>query len=289
MKKWFFVVAIVLISFSSGVVARAQDNGQRSRFMREAKFSAEFQKYFGGRPLQEFFSWQSRIGGDMALFESEKNAVWFKLNFQVVGGHPTDWKINTSGNSFTIEGRYERKIKSFGVGLGLTHVSTHLTKDVSKRVEALLVNQKNLPRDELEQLIRFRDFELNDINLAFVSIEKQIKLGPFRPTALIRIQPVDLSFRGNFSYYKMPFSLATETSLWQRNQKRILLETHSEFGKKELVADFALRLDLAPQEQGEGRIQILLGYSPGKNAYTTSDGLYSEGPFATVRFVFDSD
>ncbi|OGN13666.1 MAG: hypothetical protein A3C71_00505 [Candidatus Yanofskybacteria bacterium RIFCSPHIGHO2_02_FULL_43_15c] len=264
--------------FNGWLYAQSGSSGQSQGALSEARLHGDFSKRFERDIFQPFFSWEGRIGFETVVFRRGRQTVFFKSEILTVGGAIIRDRVNVIGTSYLLESRYQFSVlNSFHLGGGWSHNSSHLTQDLTELVGREIGMGKPVP-----------SIEAGDLNVIFGEIKWEPSM-PLNPLMVVRIQPVNLrGFRGGPSFYDRPIYLAIEEELWKGREKRMVSAVQHEMGRQGF-SDFSIRLELFAKNQKEGRLQLLIGGSPGSELHaSTNYPWYKNGLRAGLRIVFNT-
>lgn len=274
MRKFVFLFLGLLLSFNSSLFAQQKTQGMFS----DAKFYGEFNKHLEHDIFRPFFSWEGRMGLDMAVVREKKQSFFFKNEFLTVGGRMTQNRINIVGTSYLLEGRYQFAFSErLSLDGGMAHNSSHLTQDLENLIWRERMRGKQVPR-----------IDTSDLNVLF----GEVRWSPpfvFKPEIMVRIQPINFrGLRGGSSLYNLPVYLTAEETVWSGKEKRVVLGTEHEFGENGF-SDFTGRIEFFAKNQKDGRLQLLAGFSPGEDLHMSSNKAWHKDGFRIgIRVVFEA-
>ncbi len=270
------VAILVLITSTSYALGQKSPANRLSGPFPEARFDGSFQKYLSHDVFSPFFSWRGIMGIDIATYREGNHTIYFKSEFQTVGARKTDSKINVSGTSYILEGRYRYQLsENTFISTGITHLSSHLTQDLEKII-----------RDQRNEGAFIPQIDASDLNVIFVEGYKKFSALPLEPEIRLRVQPVGFRFRGGGYNYERPVYLATKFTPWRGDEKRIAIATQHEFGE-DYFNDFSVSLELFSRGDEEGRVQLFLAGSPGDNLHVSPNaGWHRDGIRTGIKLVF---
>ncbi len=281
MRIFRLTALIILISLMSiTIFAQNSSNTQpASGVVPDATFSASFAKFTPPENVfSPFVAWDAKIGMDTTVFRIRRHEVDFKFELQTIGTRNRNSKINIAGNSYFIETRYAYAFsKNAKVSFGIRHLSSHETQDLLKVV-----------KEERSRGTIIPQIDTSDLNIFFVEGFKRFERCPFEPEVRLRIQALGFRFRGGKYVYNKPVYLMTQITAWHGHEKRLVVGTQNEFGNNGFKEIYS-RLELYAKNQREGRLQLLVSYSPGKGLHVSpNDGWHRDGLNVGIRLVFQA-
>jgi hypothetical protein len=264
-------IAMALLSGSGYLTPRAvvhaqagaapTSAAQREGTLPDASFDATFRKYT--RPaniFSPFYSWDAHMTLNLTVVRKGASAMTWGAVFQTVGTENLGSKVSVGGTGYLLSLGYVRTYSDqFNVSAGITHLSTHLTRDLDDKLEEERSAGAAIPIVE----------DPSEYNVVFFKAHLKLAAYPFTPELEAVIQPINFRFSGSTPVGEVrPVYLATRSTLWRRSPAAMVLDTQHEIGRN-AFNNFSLALELDPGGQQSRRVQLFISASPGDNLHVS--------------------
>lgn len=164
----------------------------------------------------------------------------------------------------------------FKVSAGITHFSSHLTRDLDDKLEEERNRGATIPIVD----------DPSEYNVIFFKGQARLSAYPFTPELDVVVQPVNFRFNGSQAGYVRPVYLGTRFTLWHGHNKSVVAETQHEIGKNPFNS-FSLSFELYARNQPEGRFRIFVTASPGHTLHISPNtGGLRDGIAVGIRMKF---
>jgi hypothetical protein len=226
----------------------------------DAAFNAAFAKYMPPRTIfSPYYSWDAHLALNVTVVRKGSGAVSLRSLFQTAGTENIGSKVGVGGTGYLFHVGYVRRHSdAFAMSTGLAHLSSHLTRDLDKKLaeENALGHPAPLVGDPSEY------------NVPFIEGSWKFPAYPLTPELDAAVEPINFRFNGSGARYVRPIYLHTGWALWRGNQKSLVAETQHEIGKRPFNV-FSLSLQLYAGNQTEGRFQLFVTASPGHRLHVS--------------------
>jgi hypothetical protein len=258
----------------------AEPGAARQGAFPEALFDLTFRKYTGpANVFSPFYSWDGTMALDVTAFRFGPGSFNADMVFQTIGTENLGGtsRVGVGATGYILGINYAHAYSDdFRLSGGIVHLSSHLTRDLTEK--------------ELEQRGKGEPIptapDPSQYNVLFLGVYRRFPTWVLMPAFEIVWSPVNFRFSGGRLDDVRPVYLGTRWAVWQRGQMAVVFTTQHEFGTNPFNL-FALRLDLSPGNQGEGRFQILLEASPGDSFHVSPHvGAYRDGVALGFRTRF---
>jgi hypothetical protein len=244
----------------------------------DASFDATFRKYTPpGNIFSPFYSWDAHMALGVTVFRKGSGAVDFSGVFQTIGTENLGSKVSVGGTGYLLGLGYVHTYSAdFKLSAGITHLSSHLTRDLDEKLEE--------ERDRGATIPVVTDPD--EYNVLFFKGYRKLSARPFTPELVVVVAPIGFRFNGSPRLHIRPVYLGTRLTLWQGNQKSIVAETQHEIGENPLN-NFSLLFELYARNQPEGRFQLFVSASPGHGLHVSPNiGGLRDGIAFGIRMHF---
>jgi len=275
--------ACCLVSQTTIVHAQVQGSSAektpgRDAVLPGASFEAMFRKYTP--PTNEFsrlYSWDAYMDLNLTVVKVGPGAVNVRSMFQTVGTENLGSQVSVGGTGYLLGLGYIHDYSAdFTISAGMTHFSSHLTRDLDDKLEEIRGAGAMVPAVA----------DPSEYNVLYVAGRRKLSSWRFTPELEIAFQPVNFHFDGSPAGDVRPVYLGTRWSIWQGNQKSIVARTQHEIGKNPFNY-FSLTLALNGRSEADGRFQIFVGASPGNHLHVSPQiGAFRDGIALGIRMAF---
>jgi hypothetical protein len=244
----------------------------------DASFDAAFEKYVPpGNRFSPFYSWDAEMALNVTMFRSGAGELDFGSLFQTVGTENLGSRVSIGGTGYILRlGYLHEYSERFTLSGGLIHLSSHLTRDLDRKLEEERARGRTDPVVE----------DPSEYNVAFVQGAWRFNTVPLTPMIEGAIEPVSFRFNGSRARYVRPIYIHTRWSLWRGDGRSIVADTRHEIGTRP-VNVVALSLHLFARAQPDGRLQIFVTASPGHQLHVSPNmGGVRDGIAIGVRMSF---
>lgn len=226
----------------------------------DATFDVMFRKYTPpDNVFSPFYSWDAHMAVDATIFRRASNAIGIAATFQTVGTENLGSKVSVGGTGYLLGFGYVHSYSDdFKVSAGLTHLSSHLTRDLDDKLDEQRNNGVPIPIVE----------DPSEYNVVYFKGQGRLSSYPFTPEFDVIVEPVNFRFNGSDPGYVRPLYLGTRFTLWRGHGKSIVAETQHEIGTNPLNI-FSLSYELFARNQPEGRFRIFVSASPGQTMHVS--------------------
>jgi len=244
----------------------------------DASFDAMFRKF--ASPSTDFsrlYSWDAHMALNVSVLRKERDALTFRSTFQSVGTENVGSKISVGGTGYILSLGYEHsRSPELTLSAGLTHLSSHLTRDLDEKLEEIRREGGIVP-DVADP---------SEYNVVFFAARRKLPTWWFTPEVEISIQPVNFRFNGQPAGPARPIYLGTRATLWRGSGASIVAATQHEIGPNGFNY-FAVAFQLDGRSRPEGRLQLFVGGSPGGGLHVSPNvGALRDGFALGVRMAF---
>lgn len=113
-----------------------------------ASLDAEFRKYTPPRnAFSPYYSWDGHLAMDVTIVRQGRSALAFSSMFQTVGTANINKRVGVGGTGYLLGLRYvHTRSKVFQLSSGLSHFSSHLTRDLDDKTDQERANGAPIPR-----------------------------------------------------------------------------------------------------------------------------------------------
>jgi len=225
----------------------------------DAAFNAAFKKYTPPRTIfSPYYSWDAHLALNVTVVRKGSGAVSFRSLFQTAGTENIGSKVGVGGTGYLFHVAYvHRRSDDFALSTGLAHLSSHLTRDLDKKLAEESALGRAAPAVD----------DPSEYNVPFV-------------------EPINFRFNGSGARYVRPIYLHTGWTLWRGSQKSLVAETQHEIGQRPFNV-VSLSLQLYTRNQTEGRFQLFVTASPGHRLHVSPNvGGLRDGIAFGARMTF---
>jgi hypothetical protein len=256
----------------------AEDDQRRGVVLPDASFEAMFRKYTP--PANEFsrlYSWDAYLGLNVTVVRAGSSRVKFWSTFQTAGTENIGSQVSVGGTGYLLGlGYVHTLLTDSTVSAGIAHLSSHLTRDLDEKLEELRSAGVMIPVVA----------DPSEYNVIYVAANRKLSTWRFTPEFEIAVEPVNFRFNGSPAGEVRPVYLGTRWTLWRGNRKSIVARTQHEIGENP-INYFSVYLERHGQNQTQGRLQIVLGASPGHHLHVSPNiGALRDGIALGIRMAF---
>jgi hypothetical protein len=219
-----------------------------------ATLDAAFRKYTPPRnAFSPYYSWDAHLAMDVTVVRRGRGALAFSSMFQSVGTENIRKRVSVGGTGYLLGLRYvHTRSARFQLSSGLSHFSSHLTRDLDDKTDEERADGARIPHVE----------DPSEFNVLYVSGRWMWPGRPLTPELHLAIQPINFRFDGRHADYVRPVYLGTRWTLWRGGHQSIMAETQQEIGRDPFI-DVALVFALYRSDQADSRFQAFVSGSPG--------------------------
>ena len=244
----------------------------------DASFDAMFRKFTSpSTDFSRLYSWDAHMALKVSVLRKGRDALRFHSTFQSVGTENLGSQISVGGTGYILSLGYEHSHSSeVTLSAGLTHLSSHLTRDLDGKLEEIRSEGGIVP-DVVDP---------SEYNVFFFAARRKLPTWWFTPEVEISIQPVNFLFNGEPADPVRPVYLATRWAIWRGSGTSIVATTQHEIGPNGFNY-FAVAFQLDGRSRPEGRLQLFVGGSPGGGLHVSPNvGALRDGFALGVRMAF---
>ena len=244
----------------------------------DASFDATYQKYTGPRTIfSPYYSWDAHLALNVTLVRKGSGAVSVRSLFQTAGTENIGSKVGVGGTGYLFRVAYVlRRSDDFAMSTGLVHLSSHLTRDLDKKLAE--ENALGHPTPVVD--------DPSEYNVPFVEGSWKFPAYPLTPELDAAVEPISFRFNGGGARYVRPVYLHTRWALWRGSEKALVAETQHEIGQRPFNV-VSLALQLYARNQTEGRLQLFVTASPGHRLHVSPNvGGFRDGIALGARMYF---
>jgi hypothetical protein len=246
----------------------------------DASFDATLRKYTPPKNVfSPFYSWDAEMALRLTVYRRKADAVSFSSVFQTIGTENLGSQISVGGTGYLLAFGYVHDYSAdVTVSAGIGHLSSHLTRDLDDKLEEERNRGAGIPTVA----------DPSEYNVVFVKGRWKLSGRRFTPEIEVALEPINFHLRGGRAGSVRPLYVATRATLWQADQKSIVVETQHEIGRNAFNT-FAVSFGLYPRGQPEGRLQIFVRASPGHSLHVSPNiGAVRDGIAVGMRMRFRS-
>ena len=261
-----------------GVAAPAGETQQQGGFA-DASFETAFQKYLppARNVYSPYYSWDAEMALDLTVVRSGRNALDFVAVFQTAGTENLGAQVGVGGTAYILRlGWDHRYSEDIELSAGVSHLSSHLTRDLDDKTDEQRARGASIPAVE----------DPDEYNVLYLRGQLALRRWPFTPVVEAIVQPLNFRFDGQAAPGVRPIYLASRWRLWQGHEKSIRLTTRHEFGTNPFNR-FSLSLELFERNGSEGRLAVFLSGAPGDGMHVSPNvGALRDGISVGLRMRF---
>jgi hypothetical protein len=216
---------------------------------------------------------------NLTVFRKGSGAVNFQGVFQSVGTENLGSRVSVGGTGYVLGLGYVRTYSAdFKLSAGITHLSSHLTRDLDDKLE------EETDRGAAIPVVA----DPSEYNVFFFKAYRKFSTLRFTPELEVAVEPVNFRFNTSRRDYVRPLYLSTRSTLWQGHEKSLVAETQHEIGKNPFNC-FSLSFELYARNQPEGRFRIFVNASPGHSLHVSPNiGGLRDGIAFGIRMHFQA-
>jgi len=251
---------------------------ERLTVLPDAAFEALFRKF--ASPSTDFsrlYSWDAQMALDAAVLRKGRDTLTFRSTFQSVGTENVGSQVSVGGTGYILSLGYQHAHSpEVMLSAGLTHLSSHLTRDLDEKLDEIRREGGIIP-DVVDP---------SEYNVFFFSARRTLPTWWLTPEVEISIQPVNFRFNGRPAGRVRPIYLGTRLTPWRGGGTSIVVTTQHEIGPNGFNY-FAVAFQLDGRSRPEGRLQLFVGGSPGGGLHVSPNvGALRDGFALGVRMAF---
>jgi hypothetical protein len=243
-----------------------------------AAFEVMFRKFTSSaNEYAPYYSWDALIGMRIALLQRGAGAVTFGGRIQAVGTQNFGSRVGVGGTAYLLSIDYvHRYSEDVRLSAGITHLSSHLTRDLDQKIEEERRRGAAIPVVA----------DPGEYNVLFVGGQRRFAALRFAPEIEVIVAPVNFRFGGGRHGHVRPVYLGTLWTVWRGHRLSVLAETQHELGTN-AFHHFSLLLERESSSASGGRVQLFLSAAPGDTLHVSPNvGGLRDGLAVGVRFAF---
>jgi hypothetical protein len=200
-----------------------------------------------------YYSWDAHLAMDVTLVRRGRGAVAFSSLFESVGTENINNRVTVGGAGYLLGLRYvHTRSKRFELSSGLSHFSSHLTRDLDEKTAEQRAHGVPVPDVD----------DPSEYNVLYVSGRWTLPDRPLAPELELGIQPINFRFNGRQADDVRPVYLATRWTLWRDDAHAVMAETAQEIGTRPFI-HASLVFALTRRHERDGRFQAFVSGAPG--------------------------
>jgi hypothetical protein len=281
-RRRFFALLVPMLLLGSAASARAQAQAPQATEPQggfpDASFETLLRLYTPpSNAFSPYFAWDAHMALGVTLYRKGAHAFVFGTTFQSVGTESIRSRVSVGGTGYVITLAYaERRSNGVTVSAGVTHLSSHLTRDLDEKLNEQRSHGATVPFVE----------DPDEYNLPFVGWRRTWSAARFSPQLDVVVEPTSFRFNGSLAWNGRPIYVGSQWTLWRGRQESVVLETQHELGVRPLTNVFLL-LKLFARGEPEGRFQLFLSGSPGHTLHVSPNiGGLRDGVAFGMRMKF---
>lgn len=257
----------------------AAEAGRDEGVLPDAAFGASFRKYVATSGVYSpYFSWDADMSLALTVFRKGADAADFGAVFQTVGTESLGSKVSVGGTGYVLRAGYVHTYSpDFTLSGGISHLSTHLTRDLDDKTDEQ--RRRGVPVPDVA--------DASEYNVFYVKGAWRLRRWPLAPGVEATLHPFNFRFDGGSAPYVRPLHLRVHATAWRGYRKSLAVETQLEVGRRPF-GRIALLYHLQARDQDdEGRLQLFLSATPGHRVHVSPDiGALRGGVAVGVRLRF---
>ena len=241
----------------------------------DASFDTMFRKFMAPETrFSPFYSWDAEMALTLTIFRRGQEAVTFRGVMHTIGTENLARKVSVGAIGYVLGAAYvHTSSPSLKLSVGLTHLSSHLTRDLDDKLEEERTGGATIP------IVSDPD----QYNVFFFKVHREVPLKAVPLAIEIAVEPITFRFFSDPRVNRRPVYVASTWGLWRGDRVEVAAETQHEIGKNALNI-VSLILKLYGTRQSEGRLQLFMSASPGNNLYVSPNiGAFRGGVALGVR------
>jgi hypothetical protein len=223
-------------------------------------FGLSFRKY--GPPentYSPYYSWDADMSLRMAVLRHGPGTIGVTSVFQTVGIAPFGSRVGVGGTGYLLGIHYSHTLSaSLTVSTGISHLSSHLTRDLDERTARERERGATIPTVE----------EPDQYNVLFARGFWRFPEWPLTPELEAIIHPGNFRLGGGELGYVRPVHFGSRWLLWRGSRTSLAAETRHEFGRNPFNR-FMILLDLNARNRDQGRFQLFVSLTPGSGFHVS--------------------
>ena len=242
----------------------------------DASFFAAFRKYAPPEnSFSPFYSWDAYLGLDVTAFRKGVHGVELATILQTVGTENLGERVSVGGTGYILGVGYTHAFRRFKGSIGIRHLSSHLTRDLTHKEEDVAAGGGVVPTVK----------DASEYNVVFL----KTAFSPVPPAEVtVIVNPISFEFDGDWGSYVRPVHLDARWTLWKGRDTALAAETQFELGRNPFDT-YSLSLDLFKRDAPRGRLQLMFSVSPGHELHLSPIvGAVLDGVSFGVRMNFRS-
>jgi hypothetical protein len=274
------LAGLLLLLLAASASAQDPATEPAQGLLPETAFEAGFRKFvLAKNTFSPYYSWDADMGVDLTVYRKRRGGLQFFSIFQTVGTSNLGAKIGVGGTGYVIRVAYVRQVSQrLDVSAGLTHLSSHFTRDLDAKTAERRAAGEAVPDVE----------DLQEYNAVFVRALARFREARFRPEVEAILQPINLRLNGHLGKYVRPLYVKTRFVLGQPRGTAIVLETRHEVGRRPFNW-FSLGWEPLARTRAGDRLQLYFAGSPGHRVHSSPNvGALRDGLAFGIRMRFRS-
>jgi hypothetical protein len=278
------VLAVSIVMASARVAAQSQASpvasAETQGVLPDASFELLFRKYMPpNNRFSPFYYWDAHLDLDLTVFRKGPGAINISTVMQTIGTENLGSRVSVGAAGYILGfGYVHTRSRDLVLSAGMTHLSSHLTRDLDDKLDEERAADRAIPVVA----------DPSEYNVFFLKAYRRFSGHPIAPELEVAVEPVTFTFDGQFSAYARPLYVRTGWTLWRGRQKTLKAETDHEVGENPFNR-FFLVLDLYASEEREGRLQIFVSASPGRDLHVSPNiGASRDGMAFGIRTKFST-
>jgi hypothetical protein len=249
--------ALALLNPSSAEAqarAGAMDGAAPQGVFPAASLDAAFRKYTPPQNVfSPYYSWDANLTMDVTIVRRGRGGLAFSSMFQSVGTENIRKRVSVGGTGYLLGLRYvHTRSKRFQLSSGLSHFSSHLTRDLDDKTNEERASGAPIPEVD----------DPSEYNVLYVKGHWTFESRPLAPEVELALQPINFRFNGSDADYVRPVYLGTRWTLWRGSHQAVMAETEQEIGKRPFF-NLSVVFALSPRDQKDSPFQVFVSGSPG--------------------------
>jgi hypothetical protein len=216
-------------------------------------FDVGYQKFLPpSSAYSPYYSWDTHLAFDATMTRRGRSAVEFAGMVQTAGTENFGSRIGVGGTGYVLRVTFRRALSpATDVALGVSHLSTHLTRDLDEKTLSERARGAEIPHVA----------DPSEYNAPFVEWRRRFLDRRFEPEMSLGLAPVNIRLTKRArGWNRRPLYAATRWHLWSQGLKTLVVETVHEVGAGPLNA-FVGALEFA-RPQTSSRLQLFVALVP---------------------------
>ncbi len=257
----------------------AAETGRDEGVLPDATLGAAFRKYVATSGIYSpYYSWDADMTLALTVFRKGAGAADFGAVFQTVGTENLGSKVSVGGTGYVLRAGYVHTYSpGFALSAGVSHFSSHLTRDLDDKTEEQ--RRRGVPVPDVA--------DASEYNVLYLKGAWKLRGWPLAPDVEAILHPFNFRFDRGTAPYVRPLYLRVHLTAWRGHGTALAVETQHEIGRRPFNT-LALLWHLQARGRDEGRLQLFLSATPGHHVHVSPDiGALRDGVACGVRLRFD--